>query len=379
MNNLDHTVVDVHVHVGVVGDSQPQHGGMSKHYRESVGFKIFLLFLGVNEDDVCDDFLREETIKRISVSKVDKVVLLALDPVYDKDGNRQESRSHMWVANEYVYELCHEPRLANRALMACSVHPYDRNFKERVREWIGKGAVVIKWLPSAQQIDLASDRVREALLFLAKACPDNTPLPLLLHVGPEYAIPSTDERTRTYDYLTWSTWDDVVNFFRFKKKWHKPNIKALHKNLKAGLEAGAQIIFAHCGLPYFFSGFMGQALEHDEFRVVRRYLLDTKSGKFAGKCYTDVSAIATPFRRNYFKDVAALPEDLVLYGSDFPTPVFELSADLKEMMADFEAMLKGDLGRIIIPQDNLLDVNLRELRNFFPNHPLFHNFARQLL
>ncbi|UCE24142.1 MAG: hypothetical protein JSU74_12740, partial [Candidatus Zixiibacteriota bacterium] len=141
MNNTDHTIVDVHVHVGVVGDSQPQHGGMSQHYRESVGFKIFLLFLGVNEDDVCDDFLREETIKRISASTVDKVVLLALDPVYDKDGRRQEARSHMWVANEYVHELCHEDRLANRALMACSVHPYDPRFKDRVREWIDKGAV----------------------------------------------------------------------------------------------------------------------------------------------------------------------------------------------------------------------------------------------
>ena len=52
---------------------------------------------------------------------------------------------------------------------------------------------------------------------------------------------------------------------------------------------------------------------------------------------------------------------------------------MKEMMADFEAMLKGNFGRIIIPQDNLLDVNLRELRNAFPGHPLFYNFARQLL
>lgn len=379
MNDTEHTIVDAHVHVGVIGDRRPDLGRMSEYYRSSVGFKIFLLFLGIDADDVCDDFMREETIKRIANSSVDKVVLLPLDPVYDRDGELQVARSHMWVSNEYAHELCQDVRLANRALFACSVHPYDNNFKDRVRDWIGKGAVMIKWLPSAQQIDLASDKVREALLFLAKARPNNEPLPLLLHVGPEYAIPSTDERTRSYDYLTWSTWDSVVNFFRFKNKWCTPKIKEVRRNLQAGLEAGAQIIFAHCGLPYFFSGILGRAFEHNEFKVVRQFLRDTKAEKFPGKCFADVSALATPFRSRYFRDVARLPEDLVLYGSDFPTPVFELSADLKEMMADLKAMLNGHFGRIVIPQDNLLDVNLRELRNAFPGHPMFYNFARQLL
>jgi hypothetical protein len=76
--------------------------------------------------------------------------------------------------------------------------------------------------------------------------------------------------------------------------------------------------------------------------------------------------------------VAKLPEESLLFGSDFPTPVFELSAGLKEAWRDFRAVLRGDLGRIIIPQDNLLDVNYRELRNAFPGHSMFTNFERWL-
>ena len=67
-------------------------------------------------------------------------------------------------------------------------------------------------------------------------------------------------------------------------------------------------------------------------------------------------------------------EIFLLYGSDIPTPVFELSADIKENWEDFKAILKGDFSRIIIPQDNLLDINYKELKYYFPGHPMFTNF-----
>ena len=98
-----------------------------------------------------------------------------------------------------------------------------------------------------------------------------------------------------------------------------------------------------------------------------------------GRCYADLSACATPFRRAYFDDIAKLPPELLLFGSDAPTPVFELSADLEEAWKDFKAILDGKLERIVIPQDNLLDVNCRELEHYFPGHPMFTNFAKQLL
>jgi hypothetical protein len=47
-------------------------------------------------------------------------------------------------------------------------------------------------------------------------------------------------------------------------------------------------------------------------------------------------------------------------------------------MADFRAVLAGHLDRVVVPQDNLIDVNYRELQHFFPGHPLFTNFSTLL-
>ncbi|MFC2026007.1 hypothetical protein ACFLUC_02305 [Chloroflexota bacterium] len=63
-----------------------------------------------------------------------------------------------------------------------------------------------------------------------------------------------------------------------------------------------------------------------------------------------------------------------MFGSDFPTPVFELSADIDENKEDLLAVFNGQLDRVIIPEENLVDVNLAELQHFFPGHPMFTNF-----
>ena len=70
--------------------------------------------------------------------------------------------------------------------------------------------------------------------------------------------------------------------------------------------------------------------------------------------------------------------DHILFGSDYPTPVFEIYPEKEEVRSDFKAMLKGDLKRVAVPQDNPIDVNYRELNHAFPDHPMFTNFDRYL-
>jgi len=329
-------VVDVHCHVGLLGNENPRWGQMSEWYTRQTVYKAFLIYGRMNPDNVSDRTLREATERAVGESKVDHVVCLALDPVYDGQGQRREERSHMWVDNDYVLDL--RQSLGEKVLLGASVHPYDPEFERRVLKYVDKGAVVLKWLPSAQQIDLADDRVRDALTFLATAR-DGAPLPLLLHNGPEYAIPSSDPRTQSYDCLTWTWWDQLRNSVRGSEKWHRPDTKKVEENLKAGLGAGTVIIFAHCGLPYYATNRFRQILEHSEFETVRRYLDEFPADAVeGGRCYADVSACVTPFRRTYFKAMADLPPQSLLFGTDFPTPVFELSADLDEVMEDFRAV-----------------------------------------
>ncbi|MGD9347067.1 MAG: hypothetical protein PVH84_14455 [Candidatus Aminicenantes bacterium] len=377
MTNTDsdpNAITDMHFHVGVLGDEDSTMGKLTAEFRQRIEYKVFLLYARLKEGDVSDQKLWEAVKETIESCNLDHVVCLALDPVYDHSGNRREDKSLMWVANDYVIKLRDE--MGDKVLLGASVHPYDPSFEARVNDLVAKDAALIKWLPSAQQIDLADEKVRDALVFLAGAR-NGDPLPVLLHVGPEYAIPSSDPRTTSYDFLSWTVWDKIGNFFRGANKWHTPQVEKIHTNLRAGLDKGAIIIFAHCGLPYYAPHWLRRIFEHSDFKSVRRYIEEYPAdGTEARRCYTDLSACVTPFRRSYFPDIGELPPDSLLFGSDFPTPVFELSANVGELMDDLKSVFKGNLERIVVPQDNLLDVNLRELRHFFPEHPMFTNFNR---
>jgi hypothetical protein len=367
-------VTDMHCHVGLIGDEHPDWGYMSPAYQQMPVFKAMLLYGRLDASQVRDASLRALTEEAIAGSHVGHVVCLALDPVYDLEGNPHPDESHLWVANEYVLDL--QKALPDKVLLGASVHPYDLNFKQRVQAYVDEGAVLLKWLPSAQRIDLSDVKVRQALEFLTTAR-YGRPLPLLLHVGPEYAIPPVDPCTASYDYLTWTWWDELRNRLRSAdKKLHPVRSHEIQANLRAGLDAGAVIIFAHCGLPYYTPRWFPPLFEHSELRTIRNYLkrYPANGGDGKGRCYADVSALITPFRRSYFSAISRLPPESLLFGSDFPTPVFELSAGLGETMRDLKAIVEGQVERALVPQDNLIDANYRELQRVFPGHPMFENF-----
>ena len=367
-------IIDVHFHVGLAGDKWPHMGGMSPWYREQIVFKIFLLYADLRPGDVCDEKLDAAILHAIRTTKLDKVVCLALDPVYNKSGQRLEQASNVWTDNSYVLSL--RDRLGDKVLLGASVHPFDPKFRERVEWCVDKGAVLLKWLPSAQQFTLADPQVADAMKFLATVNKGKA-LPLLLHTGGEYAIPSSNPAAFSNDFLTWGFWDKFFNWFRAKdKRWNTPQIAEVDKNIRAALDAGTVIIFAHCGLPYFTPRFLSGVLEHSDFDPVRGYLESPGNGKW--RCYADVSALCTPGRAQFLDSVGKLPREKVLFGSDYPTPVFELYPDLKSAEQQFREVMQGRLEHLIIPSGNLLDVNLQQLKIAFPDHPMFVNFSRLL-
>jgi len=370
-------VIDVHFHVGLLGDQWPSSGWLSSRLRSDPAYKIFLAYARVDEADACDATLKETTLRVIdSCGHVDQVVCLALDKAHDAAGNALDDQTHLWVANDYVLEL--QRALPGRILFGASVHPFRADFETEVRRCVDRGAVLLKWLPSAQRIDLADERIPDRLRFLATAR-DGRPLPLLLHCGAEYAIPPSDERLSTLDFLSWTRWEGFVNRLRGSRRKAVPRVSLVHRNLEAGLAGGAAVIFAHCGFPYFAEGRLARLAEHSDYRVVADFIRRHPVREHGhGSCFADVSACCTPFRRPMFDDIAALPAESVLFGSDFPTPVFELSADLEEMLEDLKAVLHGALDRVLIPEDNLVDVNYRELLHVFGGHKLFTNFDRVL-
>ena len=373
------SVIDAHFHLGLVGDQHPKWGHISDHFRSQIQYRIFLAYARLGSQRPTDNDMIDATIRVISESSLDGVVGLCLDAVHDEDGTPRPDRTHLWVSNDYGCWL-RDTHLPRKLLHGASVHPYALDFTDRVRREVDRGAVLLKWLPSAQAIDLADPRVATALRDLTRLGANGNPLPLLLHCGGEYAVPPAEDSTSSFDFLSWSSWDAFWNLFRGQRRWKTPRASQALANLRAAVGEGAVVILAHCGLPYFAPHGLTPALEHSDFKVVQRLLTaPPPSSATSGRFFADVSACCTPFRRSYFPNLNQLPEGRLLLGSDFPTPVFELSSDTGEMLADLRAALSGDLNRLIIPQDNLLDVNVRELGNALgETHPMFTNFARLL-
>jgi hypothetical protein len=188
-----------------------------------------------------------------------------------------------------------------------------------------------------------------------------------------------DARTSSYDFMSWTWWDRVANQLRGAKKWHSPRLMELHHNLRTGLDAGGVIIFAHCGLPYYAPSWVARALEHSDFGLVRRYLLDYPAdGSAGGRCYADVSACATPFRRSYFDSLHKLPPESLIFGTDFPTPVFDLLSDAGDNDQQLDSVLEGALREVLVPEGNLIDFCYHQMASFFPSHPMFTNFSTLL-
>jgi hypothetical protein len=390
--------IDTHVHVATFGPDRPplrpaaggppfmepqsERGAMTLTMRGGGEFKVFLFYNKIQPHEVTDALLRKRSLDNIYNSSFDYVVCLALDAVYTSAGERSPDRSAMWVSNEFVLELAAEfkamltPEERGRRgiLLGASVHPYAPNFRERVAWCVDNGAVLLKWLPSAQQFTLADERVAAALEFLATAR-NGKPLPVLIHTGTELAIRTTDPKTTSYDFLSWSTWDGFWNRLRSKaQRWDTPDIAGVRRSLDRGLKAGGCVILAHCGLPYFAPNFIKKWLEHSDLDAVQEYVEQYRgTDGIRGKCFADASAVVTPFRKGYFDKIGKLPRGSVLAASDFPVPVFELSADLGENLEDLGAILNGEFERIIVPEGNMLDVNWRELQHAFPGHPMFEN------
>ncbi len=208
----------------------------------------------------------EEVEKKIlsvinSSKKVDKVVLLAMDKVYGLDGNPREKEgdkeiTHLYVPNDYIIQLAKNNK---RILVGASVHPYRSDWKEELDKCISNGAVLCKWIPSSQQIDVTNEKCFPVYDYLAEHN-----LPLLVHSGPEYSIPTSDER-----------------FIEFNNP----------KYLRTALDRGVTIIIAHCALPYFGALDTKYRDDMDEF-----YKLFEESERKTWKLYADLSALAEPLR-----------------------------------------------------------------------------------
>jgi predicted TIM-barrel fold metal-dependent hydrolase len=263
-------IVDCHVHVCA---TTAGHGSVSPRLRRSVAFRFMRWRIRLPGDE------DQERLERVIAAKlmetidgtleIDKAVVLAFDGVHDRDGNFDATNTHLYVTNDYAWELAQRhPKI----LFGASVHPYRKDAVAEVERCVGRGAVLLKWLPIVQNFNPAD--VRCFPLYEALA---HHRLPLLCHTGGEVALPNLDR----------SVADPAL--------------------LLPALQRGVTVIAAHCGTRAqlletgYLPTFMRMAHEYEHF-------------------YGDTAALNLPMRSYAFSSI--LRDEVVrrklVHGSDWP-------------------------------------------------------------
>jgi len=324
-------IIDVHVHFGAPRDEQ---SGCfwSKEFEKGVAFFAMRLVTNSLFGKINIQRIKKHLLGVICGSKyVPKSVLLAMDRVYDENGNVCLDKTHLHVPNSYLASLAKEN---NRILFGASIHPYRPDWENELAYCIENKAVLCKWIPSSLQTDPMHPKCLPFFEKLAKK-----QLPLLCHVGPEGAIPP------------------------FDKSLQKLNSPRLLRN---ALDARVTVIMAHAALPL-----LPPPLENDQaFQELIALFREAESKNW--KLYTDLSAINLGPRNSYIDKIKKeIPPQRLIFGSDYPIPILDTS---QKPDLSLWHWLKHFFQTISIK--NPLDKNYLLIKNMEFDESIFSNAAK---
>jgi uncharacterized protein len=265
-------IIDIHCHIAGIGA-----GGsgcfVSAAMQRSWKYRIFLRAFGVSERELKaegDALIIRRLSETLSGSRrVAAAVVLAMDGVVGADGEIDGTRTELYIPNKFVAA---QTKLYPGLLYGASVNPYRHDALERLEEAAADAAVLVKWLPSIQQIDPADRRLVPFYLKLRELG-----LPLLTHTGKEASF------TRTRDEL------------------------ADPERLRLPLSLGVTVIAAHAAS----SGRNNGERNHDRFlRLCREY----------PNLFADISALTQLNRLGHLRRLLRHTDlhGRLLYGTDMP-------------------------------------------------------------
>jgi mannonate dehydratase len=223
-------------------------------------------------------------------------LLFAFEQAHSDRGEPDAEHSTVYVPDRYAAEIA--ARWPERFGWVASIHPYRDDAIHRLDRAAAAGALAVKWLPSAMNIDL---RDRRSLDFAERSA--QLGLPLIVHCGEELAVPGRGR-------------DELVN--------------PLH--VRAPLERGARVIVAHCAS-------LGHAPDTDKPSAPKRRafelfarLMDERA--YEGRLFGDISAVFQINRRAEVWRTLLERSDWhprLLHGSDYPLPGLKPLVSLRKL------------------------------------------------
>jgi uncharacterized protein len=211
-------------------------------------------------------------------------MLFAFDHACDSAGRPVAAHTTFHVPNAYAAGVA--AGRSQRFAWVASIHPHRPDALARLDEALAQGAVALKWLPSAMNIDLRDPRLWPFYERLAAAR-----LPVIVHCGEERAVPGAGR-------------DELGN--------------PLH--VRAALAQGVRVVIAHCAS-------LGNALDLDQkrprevsaFSLFARLMDEDWGGRLMG----DISVVLQTNRKPEVARALLTREDWhprLLHGSDYPLP-----------------------------------------------------------
>lgn len=270
-------VIDVHVHLAALPTPTNGCRVSPRMVKGFLGrFIAWKLGLPIEDPEATNRIYLQKLTAELGASRrVKKAVLLAMDGVYDEGGRLDEQRTHFLIANDCVLEAAKRDA---RFLAGVSINPMRRDAVDELERCAEAGARLVKVLPNAQNFDPSDRRHLPFYEALAKL-----QLPMLTHVGFEFSLIGHDQ-----------TLGDL-------RRW------------EIALDRGVGLIAAHgCSNGVF--------LHEKHFPAMLEFARRFK------RFFVDVSALTLPSRAPALLKLRHHPEifDRLLFGTDYPLPVFAL-------------------------------------------------------
>ena len=204
--------------------------------------------------------------------EIDKIVILAMDYLYNDDATINKNETGLYISNDYVIELCKKNK---NFIPSMSIHPARKDTLDEIQKYYENGVRILKWIPCSQNIDPSNKKYKKIYQSLS-----DKKIILLSHLGTEHALP---------------------NLF---KNYQNPEL------LKLPLEEGVKVIGAHCALKVFP---WEKNYKNTMIEMLKNY----------DNFYGDTAAFALPLRFNYVKSFLKNEGIFhkLIHGSDFPVPV----------------------------------------------------------
>ena len=281
---------DYHVHIigsGAGGTGATISPKMKSwlHPVERFKGRIYMSAAEVKDWSQADQQYLDRFIRLIKASGLaGKAYVLALDHNYNPDGSINPKKTEFYTPNDYVVKLAKEH--SDALIPVISVHPYRKDAVEELEQWAKRGIRYVKWLPPAQGMDPADERIDTFYKAMAK-----NQMVLLTHVGKEMAVKA-----------------------KTAQEWGNP------LRLRRALDLGVKVIMAHCA-----SLGKNQDLDHpgkkaESFQLFLRMMADEK---YKDLLFADISALTQVNRLPKPIQEILRRQDLhprLVNGSDYPLP-----------------------------------------------------------